>query len=141
MKKLFAAAFAMVVVTGCAHVSDVIDAHDKGEGDSKVYDVPESQAWTAAVQVMRWAGADTVEQHPESHYLVAQTGVGAFTYGTLLGAWVEPVDSSHTKVTVVSKRKVKTEAVTSMTEDGFQTDMVKAVALLKDGKPLPSDEP
>ena len=128
---------AVLSLCACVHLNDVMRAHDGGQGMTKVYDVSEQRAWAAALAVMRWAGAEKIEQHPDHHSLYAHSGMGEHTYGTRLGAWVEPVDAGHTRVTVVSKR----EAITDMTEEGFHKDFAKAIALLEAGKPLPPKEP
>jgi hypothetical protein len=63
------------------------------------------------------------------------------SYGTVMGAWVDPVDKNNTKVTVVTKRRLSTNIATTLTETTFHRRFAQAVAIVKAGKPLPPTPP
>ena len=128
-------------VAGCAHSGDVVEAHAEGKGVARSYDATPEQAWTASLAVMHWAGADAVEEKKDEHYMLASVGLQFTSYGTLLGAWIEPIDPGHVSVSVVSKRKLAPELVTAMGEDKFHEDLAKALTYVKGGKPMPDKEP
>ena len=124
---------------GCASMSDVVK--NKSNGTTQVYPVSENDAYKIARQIFRWEGSDTIEERKEENLLLTSSSAGLFTMGTFMGAWLEPVDSNNTKVTVVTKRKIATNAVTSLTEGTFQRRFAQAVEILKSGKPLPVEAP
>ncbi len=66
---------------------------------------------------------------------------GTPSYGTYIGVWFQPLDATHTNVNVLSKRKVRTEAVTTVGEEAFHRDLAKALAFVKAGGPVPDKEP
>lgn len=76
------------LVTGCATMSDVLREKDKGT--VQVYPVTNDQAWEIAKTVFRWEGADAIEEHRSEGYMVTSSGVNLYSYGTVMGAWVEP---------------------------------------------------
>ena len=127
-------------LTGCATMSDVVEA--KHEGTSEVYTVNADQAWEIAKAVFRWEGADVIEEHRDEGYLLASSGMNAVSWGTVMGAWIDPIDEDTTKVTVVTKRRVAVNVATTLTETTFHKDFAYAVnILLKAGKPLPETRP
>ena len=138
---IFAIAF---VLTGCASVNDVIAAKESNrEGTTAFYDVSQDQAWNIAKTVFRWDGSDAIEEHRTDGYMTTSTGIGFLTAGTVMGAWISSDVESNgkTKVTVVTKRRVQTNLVTSLTESTFQKRFAQAVALLKSGQALPAVAP
>lgn len=120
-------------------MADVVKAKD--QGTAEVYPVTTDQAWTIAKTVFRWEGADAIEEHREEGYMLTSSGMNLVTSGAVMGAWVEPVDANHTKVTVVTKRRIATNLATTLTEATFQRRFAQAVAIVKAGKPLPSVPP
>jgi hypothetical protein len=58
-----------------------------------------------------------------------------------MGAWVEPVDQDHTKVTVITKRRVATQLATTLTETTYHRRFTEAVEMVKAGNPLPALPP
>ena len=57
---------------------------------------------------------------------------------SLIGVWVDSLNTDKTKVTVVTKRKHKTAAVTGLTETTFHETFANAVNIVKKkGQKLP----
>ncbi len=143
MKRVLLILAASVLVsafaTGCASMGDVMKA--KNEGTSQVYPVTTDQAWKIAMTVFRWEGADAIEEHKDEGYMLTSSGMNLVTVGTLMGAWIEPVDKDNTKVTVVTKRRIATDLATTLTESTFQRRFGQAVQIIKSGKPLPPTPP
>lgn len=128
-----------LVTQGCRTMSDVIK--DKDGGTVKVYPVESDQAWKIAIQVFRWEGADAIEEHRDQNMMLTSSGISLFSMGAFMGAWIEPVNPSNTKVTVVTKRKVATNIATTLTETTFHRRFQQAVEIVKTGKPLPIESP
>lgn len=125
--------------TGCATMADVIQA--KPDGTTNVYPVNTDRAWEISKAVFRWEGSDTIEEHRDQNYMLTSSGMNGFTAGTLMGAWVEPVDADNTRVTVVTKRRIATNLATTLTEGTFHRRFAQAVEVVKSGKPLPAQAP
>lgn len=134
------------MMTGCASVNDVIAAKESNrEGTTAFYDVTQDQAWDIAKAVFRWEGSDAIEEHRSEGYMITSTGIGFLTVGTVMGAWISTDTGANSggkiKVTVVTKRRVQTNLVTSLTESTFQKRFAQAVAIVKSGQPLPTVAP
>ena len=126
-------------LTGCQTLSDVVKAKD--DGTSQVYPIDPDQAWKIAMTVFRWEGSDAIEEHRAEGYMLTSSGMNLMTAGTVMGAWVEPVAQGQTKVTVVTKRRIVTNLVTTLTETTFHRRFAQAVKVVKAGKPLPLEPP
>lgn len=135
MKKVVLLALVVLFNVSCATMSDVIKS--KPEGIARVYPVSEDQAWHIAFSVFRGEGAEAIEEHKADRYMVTSSGVGYFTWGTLMGVWLEPQDAFHTTVTVVTKRRMALNAVTALTESGFHQRFQRSIELSQTGKTLP----
>jgi len=130
------------LASACSTMQDVVKVKENGtEGTSQTYSVNESQAWEIAKTVFRWEGADAIEEHKEQHYMLTSSGMNLVSYGAVMGAWIEPVDNTNTKVTVVTKRRVSMNIATTLTESTFQRRFAQAVAIVKKGQPLPATAP
>jgi len=114
--------------TGCASMSDVTRAHANNNGTVAVYEVDEARAWQASKEVLKAAGAEAVEEKKEEHAMYASFDPAGFEGGTVFGAWIEPVDATHVRVTAVSKRKYQLSLATRLTETGFQENLAKSIA-------------
>jgi hypothetical protein len=125
----------LLALCGCATVQDAID--EKAYGESETYACTEEQAWHIARRVFRWEGADAIEDDRPEHMMVTSTGGDT---GTVMVAWIEPVDPEHTKVTVVTKRRYQLSLFTALTETTFQIRFRQAAEMLKSG-PLPTKAP
>ena len=127
------------VAAGCTTMSDVVTAKD--DGTSQTYPVNTDQAWEISKTVFRWEGADAIEEHRDQGYMVTSSGMNFVSWGAVMGAWVDKIDASHTKVTVVTKRRVKTNVFTTLTETTYHKRFAQAVEIVKRGEPLPLKAP
>lgn len=132
---------AFSAMIACSTMSDVIEDKQKGKGTSDIYPVTLEEAWDIAKTVFRWEGADAIEEHKEENYMLTSSGMNLVSYGAVMGAWIEKVDENSTKVTVVTKRRIKTNLFTTLTEKGFHQSFSQAVEIVKSGKPLPPTKP
>jgi len=107
----------------------------------KIYPVTPDQAWEISKTVFRWEGSDAIEEHKDEGYMLTSSGMNFFSFGTVMGAWVEPFDKDNTKVTVVTKRRVSTNLVTTLTEGTFHDRFAQAVEIVKRGEKLPRTAP
>jgi len=142
MKKLFLPAFAIVMLFlfgSCATMSDVLSSKD--DGTAEIYPVGFDKAWDIATTVLRWEGAESIEHHKDKGYMVTQTSQNLVSAGALIGVWVDKIDNSHSKVTVVTKRKMATNIATGLTESTFHSRFAQAVDIVKSGKSLPIEAP
>lgn len=126
---------------GCATMSDVVKAKHEGAGTGAVYPVSQEQAWEIARTVFRWEGADAIEEHKAHGYMLTSSGINFVSYGAVMGAWIESVDRDHTKVTVITKRRIAVNVATTLTESTFQERFAEAVGIVRSGKPLPAQPP
>src|SRR5919108_1461800 len=126
-------------VQGCRTMSDVVK--DKDSGTVQVYQVDSDQAWKIAMQVFRWEGSDAIEEHRDQNMMLTSSGMNFWSPGSFMGAWIEAVDASTTKVTVVTKRRLATQIATTLTETTFHKRFQQAVDIVKAGKPLPIEPP
>ena len=128
-----------VVTQGCRTMSDVIK--DKDNGTVQVYPVDSDQAWKIAVQVFRWEGTDAIEEHRDQNMMLTSSTVNLYSWGTFMGAWIEAIDTSTTKVTIVTKRKLASDFATTLTETTFHRRFQQGVDIVKAGKALPIEPP
>ena len=118
-------------LTGCATFSDVVQG--KEAGTAKVYPVTTDQAWAIAKVVLELEGANGIEEHREAGYMLTSRDAYVWGFGTLMGAWIEPVGEGQTKVTAVTKRRVWTNISTALTETGFHRRFAQGVEIVKAG--------
>ncbi len=133
---------ASMFLTGCASINDVVVAKESGkEGLTHEYAITQDQAWDIARTVFRWEGADGIEEHRTEGYMLTSSGMSLASSGSVMGAWVENGTDGKVKVTVVTKRRVKTDLFIPLSEEGFHRRFTQAVAIVKSGKKLPSNAP
>jgi hypothetical protein len=127
--------------SGCAgERQDVLSAHDAHEGEVRVFNVGMDQAWQAARTALRWNHAETIEEHRAEGYMLATAGASAWSWGASMGVWLESANAQGTQVRAIVSRRLATN-ITAQSEDGLLDDMAKAVALEKQGQPLPDSDP
>jgi hypothetical protein len=129
----------LALISGCATMGDV--AKCKDEGTAKVYPVTDKQAWEIAMTVFRWEGADAIEEHRSEGFMLTSSGMNLVTMGSVMGAWIEPVDANDTRVTVVTKRRIATNIATTLTETTFHNRFAQAVDIIKNGGKLSMSSP
>ena len=123
-------------------MSDVVKAKDTGsEGTTREYPVSADQAWVIAKTVFRWEGADAIEEHKDEGYMLTSSGPNLVSWGAVMGAWIVPIGSDNSKVTVITKRRISINVATTLTESTFQKRFAQAVDIVKKGQPLPNTPP
>ena len=134
------AAYLLLLLTlgACTTTNDFVRSGSEGTG--RVYPVTEKQAWDIAKTVFLWGGADTLKESRKRDYVVATIGTGFFSYDAAMCAWIDPMDSEDTMVTVATKHKDLTKA-TTFTESTFYWRFSQAVDIVRAGKPLPEAPP
>jgi hypothetical protein len=111
---------AILVCSGCASMHDVVRSEQRGGGTTQRYFVPADTAWDIARSVLRWEGhAEHIEEHRAEGYMLGASDWQAFTWGTYMGVWLAPESSGAVRVTVVTKRKMSTNFITTLTETTF----------------------
>jgi hypothetical protein len=131
-----------LTLIGCSTLNDVIDAENSGkEGTTKTYAVNQDQAWDIAKKVFRCEGGDAIEEHRSEGYMLTSSGMNLVSVGTVMGAWIKPIDKDTTKVTVVTKRRLTLNVATTLTEGTFQKRFAQEVAIIQSGQPLPQTCP
>lgn len=139
MRYLYFLIFLMLIsLQGCATMNDVVQAKQDGsEGTTVVYGITKEQAWDISKVVFRWEGSDAIEEHKDENYMLTSSGMNMVSWGTVMGAWITPIDAEHTQVTVVTKRRVTINIATTLTEGTFHRRFAQAVQIIKLGQPLP----
>lgn len=131
-----------VLLGGCATLSDVQRAKEEGsEGTTKTYPVTVDQAWEICKVVFHWEGSDAIEEHRDQGYMLTSSSQNLWSLGTVMGAWVKPIDANNTEVTVVTKRKLATNVFTTLTEGTFHKRFAQAVRIVQRGEKLPLRPP
>jgi hypothetical protein len=147
MKILLPVFLSMIIfASGCASMQEltkeVINARNSGkEGVTKVYPVTEKQAWDITRAVFHWEKTEEIEEHPDQGYVITSTGMKMLAFGSVMGVWIEPVDSDNTRITVIAKRRVKTDTFTDLTPSKFYERFDEGVKILKSGKKLTATPP
>jgi len=133
----------VIILITCAPAHDGVTTSKKTpEGISEVYPVDVDQAWEIAKVVFRWEGRRSIEEHRDQGYMLSSTGIGPVAWGTVMGAWLEPVDEDKTRVTVITKRWVPVNPdETRAKETSFLRRFAQAVKIVKKGEPLPFEAP
>ncbi len=130
------------LVSGCASTqelaSELIKARNSGkEGVAKVYPVSEDQAWDITKTIFRWEKTDEIEEHRNENYVIASTGIKTAAFGSVMGVWIEPVNSDHTTITVLTRQRVEGGTLTRLTVPEFFNRFDQGVKIIKSGKKLP----
>jgi hypothetical protein len=137
MKTKLILAFLAVAVAACQDEGSVLSAHEAHEGTAAIYAVDTDEAFDTAARVLREEGGVNVEEHRAEGYLLANYGMTAVSWGTFAGVWVESVGPHASRVTVITKRKVAINAVTVLTESGFQEKFAQVLAQSASATPAP----
>ena len=108
-------------------MNDVLKEKQRGGGTSKVYPVSPDVAFEVSRDVLRTRGGDAIEEHRSDGFMLTSSSANELTRGTLMGVWVSPA-GEQAMVTVVTKRKLPNNLVTTLTEDGFHEYFVQMLA-------------
>lgn len=125
----------------CNSLNSVIKAKSEGKGTTETYEIGMDDAWEVAKKAFRWGGSDAIEAYKEEGYMLTSSGMNLVSSGAVMGAWVESVDATHTKVTVITKRRIATQIATTLTEGTYHKYFKVGVDYVKQGKKLPIDAP
>lgn len=128
-----------LLLSGCLTVADV--PRYKSEGVARTYPVTVDEAWTITQAVFRWGGAQAIEEHRAQGYMLTSAGGNLHGHGTVMGAWVEGVDATNTRVLVVMKQRLQSSVVFTITETMFHRRFAETVDSLRAEKPLPQAAP
>jgi len=115
---------------------DVLQAKGEGKGTAEVYPVSADQAWEITKTVLGWAELDQIWEYRADGYMLSKSS--SRWRPTLVGAWIERVDETQTKVTVVRR---PLSIFTRLREGTFQGRFAQAVEIVKAGKALPLEPP
>lgn len=124
------------VLSACSTMADVVG--NKNDGTARVYDVSSDRAWELAKIVFRTEGADAIEEHRDQSYMLTSSGSNFYSSGAVMGAWIEPSGGNRMNVTVVTKRRVKTNLFTTLTEGTFHRRFAQGVRIVNTGNSLPT---
>jgi len=106
-KILIACALSSAMLSGCSTLSTAQEA--KGSGMSRIYNKDYNTVWNATDEVVRNSGLSVASSNKEKGEILAESGMGAFTYGENVAVFVTELDKTpQTKVEVVSKRVLAT---------------------------------
>jgi hypothetical protein len=147
MKKLFLAVLAVsLIVIGCASrqtLSDkvLLEKKSGNGGVTKIYPVSADQAWEITEAVFRWEKTDEVNENREENYMLASSGMKMAAFGSVMGVWIEPVDQTTTKITVIVKQRGNCCEFTNLTLKRFFQSFEKGVAIVTSGRKLPAISP
>jgi hypothetical protein len=125
-----------VVLSACSTMADVVG--HKYEGTTGSYELSSDQAWELAKVVFRTEGADAIEEHRDEGYILTSSGSNFYSRGAVMGAWIEPHSGNRMNVTVLTKRRVKTNLFTTLTEGTFHRRFAQGVRIITSGHPLPA---
>lgn len=115
-------------VVGCNMARiDAKSVHDTGGGRARVYSATYEQTWTAAHAAVSWNRAGAAIDHADEHYFITDDE----TYDQV-GAWLLPLGTDATKVTVV----VMVQRGTGPNEQGLLKDIGIAVERVKGGQAI-----
>ena len=117
MRGLFIAVLLGSQTVGCASMSDVVAERRAGGGTSRLYPVAPHIAYAESREALRAEDVNEIKEYPS--YLVADTGMTAFSWGAYFGVFIEPLSAWQTRVVVVAKRKLATNIFVPFTEEQF----------------------
>lgn len=132
---------AILFLGGCVSMGEltdeVIKAGNAGrEGLTRVYPVMEKQAWDLTVNVFRLEKADEIDFDEKGRWVIGRAGVNMDIFGSVMGVWIRSVDSGHTKLTVVTRRRAG-DKFTKLTASNFYERFDQLVYMLRTEKYWP----
>ncbi|MBK8983351.1 MAG: hypothetical protein IPM38_13780 [Ignavibacteria bacterium] len=127
--------------SGCTASKQEVKS-EKSEGIAVTYPVNRKDAWEISKKVLYWEDCDDITESQYLGYMLTEISSSFFIAdGCVVGVWVDSLSADSTKVTVLSKRKKKTQMGKSFTENDFHTSFVVAADYLKNGQEIPVDRP
>lgn len=94
-------------IAGCSSLADARAA--KGSGTVRVYEKPYDVVWEAVLSAIKATHLQVASENKTEGLLLAQGGVGLFTWGENVAIYVEDVGGRiRTRVEVINKRVLAT---------------------------------
>lgn len=107
------------LILGCRSMETLKADRRAGErGTEEVYKTDFSSLWTASKQVLAEAGSGAIDEDQASKQMFTTFPMSFWSYGTITAVYFQE-DPAGCKVGVISRRKMPTNIVTSMSESGF----------------------
>jgi hypothetical protein len=100
------AAMALALSSGCSTLSDVKNA--EGTGLKQNYNAGFDPSWKAARDSLSELKLDLASENKKEGYMLAQNGLGAFSYGENVAIFVRKISDAMTSIEVVSKKVMAT---------------------------------
>jgi hypothetical protein len=104
--RFFMAAAVLVLSSGCSTLSDV--QKSEGTGIRQQYNASFDNSWRASRDALIELKLDLASENKKEGYMLAQNGLGAFSYGENVGIFVRKISEAVTSIEVVSKKVVAT---------------------------------
>lgn len=133
--------FICLSIASCSNLNTVVKAKKDGKGTTETYAIGMDDAWKLAKKSFRWGGSDAIEEYEEDGYMLTSSGMNLVSSGAVMGAWLEKVDDTHTKVTVITKRRIATQIATTLTESKYHKLFKAGAAYVMRGEKLPVEAP
>ena len=102
----FTIALSVFLLSGCATLGTVANA--RGSGHSRIYNFPYQKVWEAAPKTMSALSLSIGAIDEKERKIVADTPITGFSYGEVVAVFVDKMDETHTKVEVVSRKRIAT---------------------------------
>lgn len=107
----------VLLLCGCATLTSV--RGERGRGSSRVYQAPFETVWKKANQTLKLLQLGIAESNQKQGYLLAETGISAFSWGERVAVFVERIDTSSTRVEVISRKVMATNIFAENWESRF----------------------
>lgn len=116
---------------------------EKSDGIAKNYPVSFNDAWDISKKVLYWEDCEDITESRYLGYMLTIVDHSNLLVSNecVVGVWVDSISADSSKVTVLSKRKRKTQIGKAYTEDDFHESFAIATDLLKKGKKVPVERP
>ena len=106
-------------ILGCRSMEGLReDRRASARGTEEVYTASFETLWAKSKDVLRESGAEGIEEVLQAKELYAAFPPSFLSHGTISCVYFEPEGSSW-RVGAISRRRMPTNLVTSMTESGF----------------------
>lgn len=106
MKQLLVMSGMMLLVSGCATLGTAQAA--RGNGAFAIYTTEKAKVFQVTQEVMQNLGLTIVATNEGTGTILAETPMTLMSYGESVAVWVTEINPTHTRVEVVSKRKLAT---------------------------------
>ena len=119
--RFFTVVLGVFLLAGCASLGTVSNA--RGHGHSRIYNFPYQKVWEAAPKTMSALNLSIGAIDEKEGKIVADTPITGFSYGEVVAVFVDKVDETHTRVEVVSRKKLATNIFAYSYQDRILDDL------------------